>query len=316
MQMTPTLSPQDQFSLIESTDLSSFTDTDPPMPPISFLPLPAASRSADFYQSRCSFPPSTLVVNPDTLLEDIFKSNLQAAATDQGGICCDMPHSMMMPFALPHRVDSLQLVYPRPPLLSPFAARSCYFGGNESEPVHHIFPNNNIMQQSQPPVLFQDCLARYQSMMPCSPPPEKEFRPLTAPALTLPSAAQEMAGKQVCMSFQVPERRKRRSRTSPASTPTPTSPISTTSNPSPSSRLVGKKKKSASTAASKSDARKHQCPDCPSTFTRPHDLKRHSYKHSGTRPFVCQRDPHCTKSFSRFDALKRHSSSAHAHGGR
>lgn len=49
--------------------------------------------------------------------------------------------------------------------------------------------------------------------------------------------------------------------------------------------------------------RPFKCDQCPQSFNRNHDLKRHRRIHLAVKPFPC---PHCDKSFSRKDALKRH----------
>ncbi|KAI9005199.1 hypothetical protein BC832DRAFT_524781, partial [Gaertneriomyces semiglobifer] len=45
------------------------------------------------------------------------------------------------------------------------------------------------------------------------------------------------------------------------------------------------------------------CELCPASFSRKHDLKRHTRIHLGIRPFKCGA---CGKVFSRHDALNRH----------
>ena len=47
--------------------------------------------------------------------------------------------------------------------------------------------------------------------------------------------------------------------------------------------------------------RPFKCDQCPQSFNRNHDLKRHKRIHLSIKPFPC---PHCDKSFSRKDALK------------
>ncbi|PSR93835.1 hypothetical protein BD289DRAFT_170287 [Coniella lustricola] len=47
----------------------------------------------------------------------------------------------------------------------------------------------------------------------------------------------------------------------------------------------------------------HQCDQCPTAFTRNHDLKRHKRIHWAVKPYPCDG---CDKAFSRKDALKRH----------
>ncbi|EGY19757.1 specific RNA polymerase II transcription factor [Verticillium dahliae VdLs.17] len=49
--------------------------------------------------------------------------------------------------------------------------------------------------------------------------------------------------------------------------------------------------------------RPFKCDQCPQSFNRNHDLKRHKRIHLAVKPFPCD---HCDKSFSRKDALKRH----------
>ncbi|EMC94802.1 hypothetical protein BAUCODRAFT_25915 [Baudoinia panamericana UAMH 10762] len=49
--------------------------------------------------------------------------------------------------------------------------------------------------------------------------------------------------------------------------------------------------------------RPFRCDQCPQSFNRNHDLKRHKRIHLAVKPFPCG---HCEKSFSRKDALKRH----------
>ncbi|KAB8243936.1 hypothetical protein BDV35DRAFT_304343 [Aspergillus flavus] len=49
--------------------------------------------------------------------------------------------------------------------------------------------------------------------------------------------------------------------------------------------------------------RPFKCDQCPQSFNRNHDLKRHKRIHLSVKPFPCH---HCDKSFSRKDALKRH----------
>lgn len=47
--------------------------------------------------------------------------------------------------------------------------------------------------------------------------------------------------------------------------------------------------------------RPFKCDQCPQSFNRNHDLKRHKRIHLAVKPFPCV---HCEKSFSRKDALK------------
>ncbi|CAG8667358.1 45744_t:CDS:2 [Gigaspora margarita] len=54
---------------------------------------------------------------------------------------------------------------------------------------------------------------------------------------------------------------------------------------------------------SHSPARPYQCPMCPRSFSRKHDLQRHIRVHTGVKPYQC---PCCCKAFARTDALRRH----------
>ena len=49
-------------------------------------------------------------------------------------------------------------------------------------------------------------------------------------------------------------------------------------------------------------SRPFRCDQCPQSFNRNHDLKRHKRIHLAVKPFPC---PNCPKTFSRKDALKR-----------
>ncbi|CAG8577110.1 3176_t:CDS:2 [Acaulospora morrowiae] len=49
--------------------------------------------------------------------------------------------------------------------------------------------------------------------------------------------------------------------------------------------------------------RPFKCDQCPQSFNRNHDLKRHKRIHLAVKPYPCQ---YCRKQFSRKDALKRH----------
>ena len=53
--------------------------------------------------------------------------------------------------------------------------------------------------------------------------------------------------------------------------------------------------------------RPFKCDQCPQSFNRNHDLKRHKRIHLAVKPFPCG---YCEKSFSRKDALKVSSQSA------
>ncbi|KAL2827718.1 hypothetical protein BDW59DRAFT_54388 [Aspergillus cavernicola] len=56
-------------------------------------------------------------------------------------------------------------------------------------------------------------------------------------------------------------------------------------------------------SAGPTNDRPFKCDQCPQSFNRNHDLKRHRRIHLSVKPFPCH---HCDKSFSRKDALKRH----------
>ncbi|KAI7889162.1 uncharacterized protein EV154DRAFT_388546, partial [Mucor mucedo] len=47
----------------------------------------------------------------------------------------------------------------------------------------------------------------------------------------------------------------------------------------------------------------YACSYCSRSFTRRHDLQRHTRIHTGVKPYSC---PCCQKSFSRSDARRRH----------
>jgi uncharacterized C2H2 Zn-finger protein len=54
--------------------------------------------------------------------------------------------------------------------------------------------------------------------------------------------------------------------------------------------------------------RNHECPECPLKFSSPNLLKRHSYTHSGERPFKCGL---CVKGFLEKYKLDVHMRGAH-----
>ncbi|KAI0405551.1 hypothetical protein F4802DRAFT_174969 [Xylaria palmicola] len=56
-------------------------------------------------------------------------------------------------------------------------------------------------------------------------------------------------------------------------------------------------------AANTHQDRPYRCDQCPQSFNRNHDLKRHKRIHLAVKPFPCD---YCDKAFSRKDALKRH----------
>ena len=52
------------------------------------------------------------------------------------------------------------------------------------------------------------------------------------------------------------------------------------------------------------DSRKrHECLECGKRFPTPSKLQRHSFIHTGEKPFSC---PHCAKSYSQLVHLKNH----------
>ncbi|KAH7099151.1 hypothetical protein BKA62DRAFT_605379, partial [Auriculariales sp. MPI-PUGE-AT-0066] len=53
---------------------------------------------------------------------------------------------------------------------------------------------------------------------------------------------------------------------------------------------------------------KHICPTCGAGFSRPSELKTHSHKHTGERPFECTL---CGRHFSTSSNLGRHMRSIH-----
>jgi len=55
------------------------------------------------------------------------------------------------------------------------------------------------------------------------------------------------------------------------------------------------------TSPAQQNDRPFKCYQCPQSFNRNHDLKRHKRIHLAVKPFPCG---HCEKSFSRKDALK------------
>ncbi|KAI0424006.1 hypothetical protein F5Y09DRAFT_354091 [Xylaria sp. FL1042] len=58
-----------------------------------------------------------------------------------------------------------------------------------------------------------------------------------------------------------------------------------------------------STLVAQHSQKKYRCPQCPSSFKRPENLKRHERGHDESRRFVCQI---CDKGFARSDILARH----------
>jgi hypothetical protein len=72
------------------------------------------------------------------------------------------------------------------------------------------------------------------------------------------------------------------------------------SSPAPSNRISPLSTYSHSNEGQQND-RLFKCDQCPQSFDRNHDLKRHKRIHLAVKPFPCK---HCEKSFSRKDALK------------
>lgn len=58
-----------------------------------------------------------------------------------------------------------------------------------------------------------------------------------------------------------------------------------------------------SSSSSSASSKKFQCPHCPQTFTRHHNLKSHLLIHSQEKKFICQT---CSSKFRRIYDLKRH----------
>ncbi|CAB4461750.1 unnamed protein product [Rhizophagus irregularis] len=100
----------------------------------------------------------------------------------------------------------------------------------------------------------------------------------------------------------------------PTPTPTPT-PVSTTisisQNSTPTSESTSPIKQTYSYSGPPKSYysrlplydRPFKCDQCPQSFNRNHDLKRHKRIHLAVKPYPCQ---YCEKQFSRKDALKRH----------
>lgn len=65
------------------------------------------------------------------------------------------------------------------------------------------------------------------------------------------------------------------------------------------------KSKSSSATASCTSYDHYSCPQCFKTFSRPSNLKIHSYSHTGERPFVCSARG-CGRSFSVRSNMRRH----------
>jgi uncharacterized Zn-finger protein len=83
-----------------------------------------------------------------------------------------------------------------------------------------------------------------------------------------------------------------------------TSPIHSSTDPSrnnPYARPSGMMRPGAGGLVVNNQDRPFKCDQCPQSFNRNHDLKRHKRIHLAVKPFPC---PSCDKSFSRKDALK------------
>jgi hypothetical protein len=62
-------------------------------------------------------------------------------------------------------------------------------------------------------------------------------------------------------------------------------------------------------AAAASDRLRYRCHECGKGFITPSKLQRHSYSHTGAKPFPCA---FCAKSFSQTANLKTHMRNTHA----
>lgn len=60
---------------------------------------------------------------------------------------------------------------------------------------------------------------------------------------------------------------------------------------------------SGSNTGTDDSRRKHECPECGKRFPTPSKLQRHSFIHTGEKPYNCQ---YCTKSYSQLVHLKNH----------
>ncbi|TPX68199.1 hypothetical protein SpCBS45565_g03282 [Spizellomyces sp. 'palustris'] len=83
------------------------------------------------------------------------------------------------------------------------------------------------------------------------------------------------------------------------SSPTPTTPLSAPALPT----TIAPVRSSSNRSTSSPHPKPFHCEMCPASFSRKHDLKRHTRIHLGIRPFKCDA---CGKVFSRHDALNRH----------
>lgn len=82
-------------------------------------------------------------------------------------------------------------------------------------------------------------------------------------------------------------------------TPTSTSPLTTTESLS----FLTPTSVASFTSTSIGITKQFQCSQCPLSFRRNHDLKRHVKIHLPVRPYTCEQ---CSKAFNRKDALRRH----------
>ena len=87
--------------------------------------------------------------------------------------------------------------------------------------------------------------------------------------------------------------------TSLSETPISTSPLATTVSSSTSTATTTPFGATTPSGISK----QFQCSQCPLSFRRNHDLKRHVKIHLPVRPYTCEQ---CSKAFNRKDALRRH----------
>ncbi|KAI9317082.1 hypothetical protein BX666DRAFT_1942028 [Dichotomocladium elegans] len=78
---------------------------------------------------------------------------------------------------------------------------------------------------------------------------------------------------------------------------------STAPLPEPSQRPALRRKSSSMSTIASHGSRPHECGYCTRTFSRRHDLERHTRIHTGVKPYVC---PCCLKAFPRSDARGRH----------
>lgn len=82
-------------------------------------------------------------------------------------------------------------------------------------------------------------------------------------------------------------------------TPTSTSPLTTTESLS----FLTTPSAASFTSTPIGITKQFQCSQCPLSFRRNHDLKRHVKIHLPVRPYTCEQ---CSKAFNRKDALRRH----------